>query len=434
MLGLEALGYIEEEFLLGGTATRYRHADGTGPTYDGHWQAEPAGTAPFETRFIVYRPKNPQRFNGTVIVTWNNVTAGHDLFGADSAELFEGGYALVCLTTQKAGVEGLPPVKQGLASWDPERYGTLSIPGDDYSFDVLTQCARVVGAERSTQIDPLGGLDVRHVVAQGASQSAGRLATYINAIAPLTKAFDGYILTIYFGRGPLLEVGDEVVNINQRAEGTLTISQLKGEHLLRDDLGVPVFVVNSELEAIACHDVRQPDSDTFRYWEVAGTSHTSLQSRIARQMMIERDELVSRGIDDLMNAVSMGPVYDSAYRYMHHWLAGEPPPVMPLIEFAGDPAEIVRDDSGIAIGGIRLPKVEAPLATHSAIPLAEDIFSLLGGSSHPFDIDIVTARYGTRDRFLEEFASAANCAVEFGAIRQSDVEHMVEEARQAWPA
>ena len=94
---------------------------------------------------LVYRPNDPARFNGTVILTWNNVTAGYDLFGAESLELFEGGYALVCLTTQKVGIEGLPPVPQGLAAWDPERYGSLSIPSDDYSYDIFTQAARAVG-------------------------------------------------------------------------------------------------------------------------------------------------------------------------------------------------------------------------------------------------------------------------------------------------
>ena len=35
---------------------------------------------------LVYRPDDPARFNGTVVLTWNNVTAGYDLFGAESLE------------------------------------------------------------------------------------------------------------------------------------------------------------------------------------------------------------------------------------------------------------------------------------------------------------------------------------------------------------
>ena len=62
---------------------------------------------PFKTRFVVYRPLDATKFNGTVIVSWNNVSAGHDLFGGDSRELLEGGYAFVGVTTQRVGVHGI---------------------------------------------------------------------------------------------------------------------------------------------------------------------------------------------------------------------------------------------------------------------------------------------------------------------------------------
>ncbi|NJN50635.1 MAG: hypothetical protein HC809_01405 [Gammaproteobacteria bacterium] len=196
MLDVKALGYEEHEYLITGEATRYRQVAGSQWGRDGRWQVEPAGTAAYTTRLLVYRPTDPKRFNGTVIVTWNNVTAGYELFGADSAEIFEGGFALVCATVQRVGIEGLPPVRQGLAAWDPERYGSLSIASDDYSYDIYTQIGRAVGPQRNQTCDPLGGLAVKRVVAQGASQSAGRLATYYNAIAPLQSAYDGFVLCI----------------------------------------------------------------------------------------------------------------------------------------------------------------------------------------------------------------------------------------------
>src|SRR5215207_2828535 len=72
LLDLGRYGYREEEYFLEGTATRYRPAPGTELGRDGHWQVEPAGTAPYKTRLLVYRPNDPAAFNGTVIVTWNN--------------------------------------------------------------------------------------------------------------------------------------------------------------------------------------------------------------------------------------------------------------------------------------------------------------------------------------------------------------------------
>jgi len=205
MLDTARFGYTEAEYALEGTATRYRLATGAELPRDGHWRAEPAGTSPSRTRILIYRPTAPARFNGTVVLTWNNVSAGYDLFGAESVELFEGGFRLACLTTQKVGIVGLPPEPQGLAAWDPGRYGKLTIPSDDDSYDIFTQGARALGPNRARRgVDPMGGLEVNRVVALGASQSAGRLATYLNAVQPLERALDGFILAIYFGTGSAL--------------------------------------------------------------------------------------------------------------------------------------------------------------------------------------------------------------------------------------
>ncbi len=433
MLDVASYGYAEAEYLLDGSATRYRLASGTQVTRDGHWRAEGAGTAPFRTRMLVYRPIDAARFNGTVVLTWNNVTAGYDLFGAESRELFEGGYALVCLTTQKVGVEGLPPQPQGLAAWDPQRYGALTIASDDYSYDIFTQGALAVGKHRSHHpVDPMAGLAVQRVVAQGASQSAGRLATYVNAIQPLTHAFDGFILQIYFGSGSALEVGDTVVNINA-APAMRAADRMRGSNLLRDDNGVPVFVVNSELEAIACHPVRQPDTSTFRYWESAGTCHVSAQGQRDRQDKLIRDEVRVVPLQEGINRIPILPLYDAALHHMQKWLtAGTPPPITPRVEFAGDPADVVRDAHGIAKGGIRLPQADVPIAQNSAIPLADDVFAYLRGSSHPFTADKLRALYRDKPTFLARFEAAAQRAVDAGVLLPRDVAGLVAEATADW--
>ncbi|MEO6397016.1 MAG: alpha/beta hydrolase domain-containing protein [Tepidiformaceae bacterium] len=433
ILDASSYGYTEAEYLLEGNASRYRLAAGTELGRDGRWQVEPVDETPFRTRMLVYRPTDPARFNGTVIVTWNNVTAGYDLFSAESVELFEGGFAFVCLTTQKVGIEGLPPSPQGLAAWDPERYGTLSIPGDDYSYDIFTQGALAVGRDRPREpVDPMGGLDVQRVVGQGASQSAGRLGTYVNAIQPLRQAFDGFMLTIYFGVGSPLEVGDAVVNINA-PDATRPRDRLRGNNLVRDDLGVPVFVVNSELEAIACYPVRQPDSETFRYWESAGTCHISAQGQRDRQGKLVRDGVRILPLSEGINRIPMIPLYDAAFHHMHRWLTdGTPPPSQPKLEFAGDPAEVVRDEHGIATGGIRLPQADVPLAQNSAIPLTEDIFAYLGGSSHAFSAEKMRSLYGDRETFLAKFETAARRAVAAGVLLPRDVAGLVAEAKESW--
>ena len=109
-------------------------------------------------------------------------------------------------------------------------------------------------------------------------------------------------------------------------------------------------------------------------------------------------------------------------------------PTQPRIEFAGDPAEIVRDADGIARGGIRLPQVEVPIATNSAIPRVADIFGILGGSSHPFSRDDLVARYGDRAQFLARFEAAAKQAEASGVLLARDVRALGDEAAASWDA
>ena len=65
----------------------------------------------------------------------------------------EDGFAVVGVSAQRVGVEGptaelaaLGMVSPSLKGDDPERYGDLQHPGDDFSYDIFTQAARLLGA------------------------------------------------------------------------------------------------------------------------------------------------------------------------------------------------------------------------------------------------------------------------------------------------
>ncbi len=86
---LSKVGYVETEFLLAGDATRYALAQGSDYGVDGRWSVEKTSSAPFRTRLLVRRPVDPARFNGTVVVNWNNVSVGYENVPGMSAELIE---------------------------------------------------------------------------------------------------------------------------------------------------------------------------------------------------------------------------------------------------------------------------------------------------------------------------------------------------------
>ena len=176
---LASAGYVEQEFYISGNADAYST---TG--------ALVGSDVPDKSRIIVRRPVSPAKFNGTVLVEWQNVTAGYDLDALWSIHAMRAGYAWVGVSAQRVGVDQL-------AAWSPTRYGDLDVTGgrqfltDQMSYDVFSQAAKAI---RSPQgVDPMGGLDVETVLAIGASQSAGRMTIYYDSILPqIESVFDGY--------------------------------------------------------------------------------------------------------------------------------------------------------------------------------------------------------------------------------------------------
>ena len=153
MVDLVSKGYVEEEWFFAGTAPRYRPIGELGAS--GRWSVEQAGGAPFKTRALVRRPIDADRFNGTVLVEWDNVSAGYEIAeGGEGNVIFEEGFVWVGVTAQTVGIHGFPQNPQGLLAWDQERYGSLHID-DGLSYGVFSEVAKALG-ERT-----LGGLEAR---------------------------------------------------------------------------------------------------------------------------------------------------------------------------------------------------------------------------------------------------------------------------------
>ncbi len=422
------LGYVEEEYFLEGTATRYRPIGETTP--DGKWTVEPGESSPYKTRMLIRRPVDPARFNGVVILEWLNVTAGYDTstIGQLSDALYNEGFALAFVTCQQVGVHGTQVAPQALRAWDPERYGTLSIPGDGLSYDILSQAGRALGPQRPRDgIDPWQGLDVRKIIATGASQSAGRLLSYINAVHPIARVFDGYHPTIGFGLG--FGFGDGVLD---PSAGTPSPDRVFIPSRFRDDLDVPVFAVNSETEALMYYRSRQPDTDRFRYWEVAGASHVpqAFDAYLAR--LRERDGLTG---DDLEygSRVMWEPSSDAALQHMVGWMMrGTQPPRAEFIEIemADGRPQVVRDEYGNARGGVRLPEMEVPTARYTAAIQGLNATAGLRGSTEPFSAERLRELYPTRADYVASVTEATHAAEAGGYIDHYQVAAYLAQARR----
>ena len=185
---------------------------------------------------------------------------------------------------------------------------------------------------------------------------------------------------------------------------------------------------------MACHGVRQPDTDRYRcWWSSAGTSHVSHAVSVVRAAKHQRDFGEPLPVLEHMNRIAITPLYDAAIHHLNRWVnGGAPPPSQPLVAFAGDPPEVQRDRFGIALCGPRLPQADAPVATNSAIPLAGDLAHLLRGSSRPFDAKTLDALYGDEATYRARFEEAAHRAVSAGVLLARDVAPAIEEAAREY--
>jgi hypothetical protein len=429
---IAAVGGIEEEFLFEGTATLFQLEGGsTDYALDGRWNAEPLEQAPFRSRMLVVRPGDPATFNGTVLVSWNNVSASRDGFTdpARAVQLLRDGFALVGVSAQAAGINGPTPIELpddydgirpqavlGLRDTDPERYGTLDHPGDGYSYDIFTQAGALLAPDRPRDVDPLGGLEVRHLVANGGSQSANRLATYVNAVQPKAQVFDGFMLLIYAGCPTALDPATAPASLPEVPSNTVELLPWR-TYLLRDDLDAKVLVLNSEFEAEQCSPNTQPDSDTIRTWEIAGTAHLSAGAGAELLAMMPN-----------ANQVSFGPANRAAFHALRSWIDDDvTPPHQPRLDWAGEPPRLVRDDQGNATGGIRWPDLEAPLGTHVG-ESEHGGFANLMGSTTWFAPDEVRALYTDRATWLARYSAAVDALVSSGVILADDAEQVKADA------
>lgn len=445
-------GYVEEEFFIGGQATRYETVGEAGA--DGLWTAQPADTADYRTRVLVRRPP-ADVFSGTVVVEWLNVTAveASPDWGYLSEEIGRSGHAYMAVSAQALGViggeallsveidaeasaefgtEGQEPSSGGLVNIDPDRYGTLAHPGDAYAFDMFSQVGAAVAAESDLI---LGGLDPATVLALGESQSAGFLTTYLNAIHPLARVYDGFLVHSRGAGGA--PIGGAFGEATEEGSSSFTDEGVR----IRTDLTEPVFIVQAEtdLTLLGYSLARQPDTDTVRTWEMAGTAHAD--AHIIRGIIGgPRNPAVGSllGCDALINA---GPHHEGVQAALHHlviWIeGGPPPPAGARIQLTdSDPVAIARDELGVALGGVRNPLVDVPVAVYSGDPpggLSLDSvegFDICGlfGQTTPIAQTTLIELHGSADDYVAAFTAATENAVDAGFLLPGDAAQLIEEA------
>lgn len=409
---LTEYGYVEEEYFIEGTANRYSHPEMvTGEVLDsGH---------PYLTRLVVRRPTNPERFNGVVVVEWINVTGGPDKdidWWQSGPHLVRNGYAFIMVSAQQMGIDTMQ-------DWSPERYGELDtthdgmVEGDALSFDIFSAVGKAINrvgeSSPAGTVDILPGLKAEQIIATGHSQSASRLATYLNNIHQLEPIYDGFMVHGGGGR-------------------------------IRDDGEAKVFKVMAETDMARRAANPQPDTDTFRQWEVAGSSHVDeiFEIEYAKVRNL-RDGLPIDNVAPRDSACNLPPysrvpfrdVMDAAFEHLVLWIDQDiaPPTASPLqVRRMMPELEFARDQYGNVLGGIRLAAHAVPTAKNTGMNGGtSNRFCFLYGSHEPFDDATLNTLYHSHDDYVQQVRKVVEQNLADGYILPYAAERTIREAESS---
>lgn len=430
-----AFGYREQEYFFEGEAKTFPPSD--------------LPPAVYRSRMIAWTPVDPSRFNGTTLVEWAHVSDFGQfeltvVINALSTMLEEEGYAYVLVSAEEGGVcdQGVTGcTATSLKGVAAGRYDELHHPGDAYSFDIFNQALQAIKYPSGTT--PLGGLGTRFVIVTGFQPSIDK---WFPAGAP-----PGTGASSPFGiNGPLNAY---------LANGADHAAQLADAVLI--DAAAPAVEPATyrvptlhHLDESAIRRVPTPDSPLHVTWEVVGTPHTdrwmadhiripSAQPMVKLNRADEearRDRFDDFGQDGAPGGEICAPsrstgnlfprrfTLNAALSSLQHWLeSGIPAPGAPRIErvpaVPDTPAmKLARDLDGNAIGGLRLPIVEVPVASYNGEACVQ------AGTTMLLPAERLAALYPSHQSYVAQLLAGVDAAVASGFLLCRDAATIMRKA------
>jgi hypothetical protein len=425
-IDLAKYGYVEEEFLISGTANVYDWLP------NGSLEVKGANN-PYGTRIVIRRPADAAKFRGTVVVEIPNIARRYDwpmMWGFLHDYIVEQGVAWVQV--------GMPQSVASMKKFDAARYGPMTFdnttkvcPGeieDGLRYDMLSHVAAALKSKQAGM--PLANLNVQRVFLT--TQDTG-MVTYINAFHEKARldggkpTYDGYLIKVLNAPG--------LVNSCAKA-----LAQNDPRRMLKAvDVPTITVVAQGEVEGMAWS--RKPDSDEavgkHRRYEVAMASHIDKNAYAGLPSFAEQNAIGSaQGTPDwpfnarcepeiqFQDEPLLSYMFDMALAQLDRWSrgGGYNPPRSTLMELDAK-GKLVLDEFGIGKGGIRSPYSDVPTAkylTASGGPGNCREF----GSTHPLTYKQMDQRYGSAAKYADKVEASIKDMVRGGWLLDADADRM----------
>lgn len=450
-LDLAALDYVEEEYLVAGTAGVYDWPEGSEPV------ALAAG--PYATRILVRRPREASRSSGTVIVEGLNPSTPVDLpimWAHSYRQFIADGHVWVGVTVKPYTLRALrrfdaarygelamahPPGGPSCAETDINRWSQPTTPDEEtgLAWDILSQVGALL--KSADAANPLLQ-PAERLYMTGQSQTAGYARTWASVFARHVQAPDGgplYDGFLYSGSPPWQ------VPLHQCGAGFAD----EDPRSLTAPAGVPVIELFAEGDIGTNIVSRRADSDMapdlYRRYEVAGASHvdqweTRSFAGVADVLRATGQQaeppLVCQPAGVLDTDFPARLAINAAWRHLDAWVQtgsvaphAEPLQLHTPASTPFDPeTAFVTDAAGNARGGVRSPQVDIPVARY--VGAKTGAFScMFDGYMYPFDRERLRQLYGSGSEYLRRVQDSARRLQSQGWLTPEDGNELVEEAR-----
>jgi hypothetical protein len=444
---LAARGYVETELSVSGFANVY---DWAAPG-SGRDVVVRAPDVPYTTRILVRRPKDAAKFSGRVIVELLNPAGLYDfapLWGFSWDHFLKAGDAWVGVTVK-------PVAAATLRRFDGVRYARISFAykrGTDcaatpaaadlpdaengLAWDLIAQVGALL--KSSSKENPLLQLNPQRMIVAGYSQTGGYITTYANAMHDTQRLGDGRPVF----DGYLNAAGANAAPMNQCA---VPLPE-EDAHRLAPAIGVPFVTVMTESDFQRALVRRRDDADepgVFRLFELAGAAHSGPfaagQPAVADLTIAGYAAPAEDLCREPRGDFPLGYAFNAIWQQYDDLLVRQLPMTRePRIEVAE--GEVLRDATGNARGGFRLPQIDVPLAEYrgSSTPRVSDVRTQsvcsLTGAMRKLDVATLKASYRTRVEFLRRFTAAVDEAVRARRLTPEDAIAIKVAASRTAPA
>ncbi len=452
-------GYVEEEYLVSGLANVYAWKGTTGrpriKTKD----------APYCTRVIVRKPKDPASFSGSVMVELMHGGMKVDNPNIGWGSAFE---HLMASGDGYVGVSVAGTTFQALKTFDPVRYAQLSLanplppeerlpvgnmasspdqweknkcgalPDDPTTekgldMDMFSQVSAMI--KRGRPGTPFEGYAARRTYLIGVTFA--EIPCYVSAVMPYSlleedqPVYDGAVVYMSGRAGNLNREEDILSWDDERCKcgGRVPVVRLQTAGDIRGTLPHPLW---------ACM-FRSRNSDEpgniGRTYEVAGASlrYCARGDIKVYPGPAELEKAGVRHLDHTKNTLRGGRpegpdvtimqhIITGIYRNLKEWsLYGTPLPAAPYLAItSGYPdTDFIYDEHGNQTGGVRSHYVDIPAATY-----------LDDGTILPFSCEKMRALYGTKDHWLKLVEENLAGMVRDRWILPEGAQAMLEEAKK----